>query len=89
MVLVSLSTFRFPRMSECLRTIVDACAGLDARVVVTTGPVVDPADLRPAANTEVHRFVPHAQLMPMASLLVGTVATRPRCRRSHTTFRWS
>jgi UDP:flavonoid glycosyltransferase YjiC (YdhE family) len=71
LVLVSLSTFRFPRMAECLQTILDACAGLDARVVVTTGPVVDPAGLRAPANAEVHRFVPHAELMPRASLVVG------------------
>jgi UDP:flavonoid glycosyltransferase YjiC (YdhE family) len=71
MVLVSLSTFRFPRMAQCLQTIMDACAGLDARVVVTTGPAVEPAELRVAANGEVHRFVPHAELMPKASLVVG------------------
>jgi UDP:flavonoid glycosyltransferase YjiC (YdhE family) len=71
MVLVSLSTYRFPRMWECLQTIMDACAGLDARVVVTTGPVVDPADLRAPGNAEVHRFVPHAELMPSASLVIG------------------
>jgi UDP:flavonoid glycosyltransferase YjiC (YdhE family) len=71
MVLVSLSTYRFPRMGQCLQTILDACAGLDARVVVTTGPVVDPAELRAPANAEVHRFVPHAELMPQASLVVG------------------
>jgi UDP:flavonoid glycosyltransferase YjiC (YdhE family) len=71
MVLVSLSTYRFPRMGECLQTIMDACAGLDARVVVTTGPVVDPADLRAPDNAEVHRFVPHAELMPSASLVIG------------------
>jgi UDP:flavonoid glycosyltransferase YjiC (YdhE family) len=71
MVLVSLSTVWFPPMSECLQTILDACAGLNARVVVTTGPVVDPADLRAARNTELHRYRPHAQLMPTASLLVG------------------
>jgi UDP:flavonoid glycosyltransferase YjiC (YdhE family) len=70
-VLVSLSTFAFPRMQECLQTILDATAGLDARVVVTTGPVVDPASLRTAANHEVHRFVPHAELMPQMSLVVG------------------
>jgi UDP:flavonoid glycosyltransferase YjiC (YdhE family) len=70
-VLVSLSTFRFPKMQECLQTVLDATAGLDARVVVTTGPVVDPADLRPAANHELHRFVPHAELMPHMSLVVG------------------
>ncbi|MDX6357032.1 MAG: hypothetical protein QOH37_86 [Nocardioidaceae bacterium] len=71
MVLVSLSTFRFPKMAQCLQTILDACAGLDARVVVTTGPVVDPAELRVPANAEVHRFVPHAELMPGASLVIG------------------
>jgi UDP:flavonoid glycosyltransferase YjiC (YdhE family) len=70
-VLVSLSTFAFPKMRECLQTILDATAGLEARVVVTTGPVVDPASLRTAGNHEVHRFVPHAELMPHMSLVVG------------------
>lgn len=70
-VLVSLSTYRYPRMAECLQTILDACAGLDARVVVTTGPVVDPADLRAPANAELHRYVPHGELMPSASLLIS------------------
>lgn len=71
MVLVSLSTFRFPGMAECLQTILDSCADLAARVVLTTGPVVDPGALRVPDNAEVHRFVPHAELMPEASLVVG------------------
>jgi UDP:flavonoid glycosyltransferase YjiC (YdhE family) len=71
MVLVSLSTYRFPRMAQCLQTILDACADLDARVVVTTGPVVDPSELRAPANAELHRYVPHAELMPRAALMVG------------------
>jgi UDP:flavonoid glycosyltransferase YjiC (YdhE family) len=70
-VLVSLSTYRYPRMAQCLQTILDACAGLDARVVVTTGPVVEPGELRAPENAEVVRFVPHAQLMPQATMLVG------------------
>jgi UDP:flavonoid glycosyltransferase YjiC (YdhE family) len=70
-VLVSLSTYRFPRMTRCLQAILDACADLDVRVVATTGPVIDPADLTVPANAEVHRFVPHAELMPEASLMVG------------------
>jgi UDP:flavonoid glycosyltransferase YjiC (YdhE family) len=70
-VLVSLSTIRFPKMQESLQRVLDATAGLDARVVVTTGPVIDPASLRPAANHELHRFVPHAELMPSMSLVVG------------------
>jgi len=70
-VLVSLSTVNFPKMHESLQTVLDATAGLDARVVVTTGPVVDPASLRAAANHELHRFVPHAELMPQMSVVVG------------------
>jgi UDP:flavonoid glycosyltransferase YjiC (YdhE family) len=70
-VLVSLSTYKYAGMADCLQRILDATAGIDARVVVTTGPVVDPADLRTAANHEVHRFVPHDELMPRMSLVVG------------------
>ena len=70
-VLVSLSTFAYPGMADCLQRLLDATAGLDARVVVTTGPVIDPASLRTADNHEVHRFVPHSELMPRASLVVG------------------
>lgn len=70
-VLVSLSTYNFPKMTQCLQNILDATAGLDARVIVTTGPVVDPSDLRPSGNHEVHRFVPHDELMPQVSLVVG------------------
>lgn len=70
-VLVSLSTYRYPGMTEALQRILDATADLDARVVVTTGPAVDPADLRPGPHHEVHRFVPHDEVMPQVSLVVG------------------
>ncbi len=70
-VLVSLSTCTYAGMTEALQRILDATAGIDARVVVTTGPAVDPADLTAAANHEVHRFVPHDELMPQVSLVVG------------------
>jgi hypothetical protein len=70
-VLVSLSTYAYAGMTDCLQRILDATADLGVRVVVTTGPVVDPADLRPAANHELHRFVPHDELMPRMSLVVG------------------
>jgi UDP:flavonoid glycosyltransferase YjiC (YdhE family) len=70
-VLVSLSTYNYAGMAASLQSILDATAGLDARVVVTTGPVVDPSELRPAANHEVHRFVAHDELMPAMSLVVG------------------
>ena len=70
-VLVSLSTFRYPGMGPALQRILDATARLDARVIVTTGPVLDPSELHTAANHEVHRYVPHDELMPQVSLVVG------------------
>ena len=71
MVLVSLSTYRYPGMAQCLQRILDACADLDAHVVATTGPVVDPSRLSVPANAEVHRWVPHVELMPRATLMIG------------------
>jgi UDP:flavonoid glycosyltransferase YjiC (YdhE family) len=70
-VLVSLSTYGFPRMRRSLQAIVDAAAGLEARVVVTTGPAIEPSALRAPGHVEVHRFVPHVELMPSATLFVG------------------
>lgn len=70
-VLVSLSTFGYPGMTPALQRIVDATRDLDARVVVTTGPAIDPADVVAPRGAEVHRFVPHAELMPGLSLFVG------------------
>ena len=70
-ILVSLSTFGYPGMTSSLQNIVDATRGLDARVVVTTGPLIDPKDLRAPDGAEVHRYVPHVELMPSATLFVG------------------
>ena len=70
-VLISLSTFGYAGMRERLQDALDGCAGLDARLVVTTGPHVDPSWLRVPAGVEVHRFVPHDELMARASVVVG------------------
>ncbi|MCW2758363.1 MAG: putative glycosyl transferase [Nocardioidaceae bacterium] len=70
-VLVSLSTFGYAGMAQVLQRILDATAGLDARVVVTTAGMVPTSELRTAGNHEVHAFVPHDELMPTTSLLVG------------------
>ena len=70
-VLVSLSTFAFPRMARSFQAILDATRGLDARVVATTGPAVEPTELRVPDGVEIHRFVPHVELMPEAHVLVG------------------
>jgi UDP:flavonoid glycosyltransferase YjiC (YdhE family) len=70
-VLVSLSTFGYSGMQQVLQNVVDATEGLGARVVVTTGPLVDPNRLTRPAHVDVHRFVPHVELMPSATMLVG------------------
>lgn len=70
-ILVSLSTYRYSGMARTLQRVLDAAAGLPAKVVVTTGPVVDPAELRLPANAEALRWVPHAELMPQVSMVVG------------------
>ena len=70
-MLVSLSTFGYPGMRGALQRIVDATHDLGARVVVTTGPAIDPAELDVPPSVEVRRFVPHAELMGSATLFVG------------------
>lgn len=70
-ILVSLSTYNFPGQTESMQTILDAVADLTARVVVTTGPVIDPHLLRIPQNVEVHRYVDHDELMPDTTLVIG------------------
>lgn len=70
LVLVSLSTTDFPGQAAALQSILDGLSGLPVRVIATTGPAVSPAMLRPPKNAEVRQFVPHADLMPEASLVV-------------------
>jgi UDP:flavonoid glycosyltransferase YjiC (YdhE family) len=70
-VLVSLSTYNFPGQTPAMQNILDALATIDTRVIVTTGPAIDAAELRVPANAEVHRYVPHAELMPQVSLVIG------------------
>jgi UDP:flavonoid glycosyltransferase YjiC (YdhE family) len=70
-VLISLSTYAFAKMQRSLQALVDAASELDARVVVTTGPAIDPETVSAPPHVEVHRFVPHVELMPSATLFVG------------------
>jgi MGT family glycosyltransferase len=70
-VLVSLSTVALPRQQRTLQTILDALAGLPVQAIVTTGPAINPRTLRAAANTRVHGWLDHADLLPTASLVIG------------------
>lgn len=70
-VLVSLSTIDYPGQTATLQAIVEALATLPVRVVATVGGAVDPAALDVPATVELHRHVPHDDVMPAMSLVVG------------------
>ncbi|MBD3941451.1 hypothetical protein IF188_07040 [Microbacterium sp. NEAU-LLC] len=70
-VVLSLSTFRFPDLVVTWQRVLDAADGLDAHVVATLGPAVSPDELRIPHDIEVRKWMPHHELFPSASLVVG------------------
>jgi MGT family glycosyltransferase len=60
----------FMDQHELAARVVEALGGLPVRGLVTTGPAIDPERLPSAENVEVVRFVPHAAVLPHASLMV-------------------
>lgn len=68
LVLVSFSTTQMGQGSV-LQNVLDATAGLDARVVCTTGGV-DVGDLRAPPNAEVVEWVAHSEVLPRTSAIV-------------------
>lgn len=71
LVLASLSTAGLPGQRTALQHILDAAHGMNVELVVTTGPAIDPAGFRAPANATVHRYVPHSELMPSCSAVIG------------------
>ncbi len=71
LVLASLSTIYQDGQVKALQSIVDGLSTLPVRALVTTGPSIDPAVLRAAVNVEVRRYVPHAEVMRHASLMIS------------------
>ncbi|MGW4353618.1 glycosyltransferase [Nocardia sp. NPDC004582] len=69
LVLVALST-TFQRQTDCLQRISEALGQLPVRGVITTGPALDPAELRVPRNVSVLRGAPHREIMRHASLVV-------------------
>lgn len=69
LVLVSLSTSE-QGQADLLQRCVDAVAQLPVRAIVTTGTSIDPASVSPGTNTRVARYVPHADILPAASLVI-------------------
>lgn len=70
-VLVSLSTFAFRALLPTWQRVLDAVDGLPARVIATTGPAVDIGALRVPGNVELHAWLPHNDVLPEVSLVVG------------------
>lgn len=70
-ILVSLSTTYIAGQAEVLQKILDAIAQLPVRALVTTGPAVNPDELRAPANVELHRYLSHVAVMPTVSLVIG------------------
>ncbi len=68
-VLVSFST-TWQRQLAALQGVIDALAPLDRHVVVTTGPSLDPSELRPAANTSVFSELPHQSILDRVEVVV-------------------
>lgn len=71
LVLVSFSSAYQAGQQQALQNAVDALEGLDEPLLVTVGPAHDPAGLSTPANALVRAFVPHAEVMPRARLLIG------------------
>lgn len=70
-ILVSLSTIEYPGMRSVLQGLLDAIGTLPVEAVVTTGPAIDPGDLRAPVNVELHRHVQHADVLPHVGLVIG------------------
>lgn len=70
-ILVSLSTTRFPGQDKVLQRVLHAVDGLDAEVIVTTGPTIDPGALRAPGNATIDRYLDHGQVLPGTSLVIG------------------
>jgi MGT family glycosyltransferase len=69
LVVVGFSSTYMAQERLLARTI-DGLARLDARVLVTSGPAIDPASLPAAGNAAVVRSAPHAELFPGAAVVV-------------------
>ncbi|MCW2855144.1 MAG: putative glycosyl transferase [Marmoricola sp.] len=70
-VLVSLSTVNFPGQARAMQNILDALGTLDVHGIATVGPSIGIENLTAPANVELRGFVPHAELLPTVSMVIG------------------
>jgi UDP:flavonoid glycosyltransferase YjiC (YdhE family) len=79
LVVIGFST-SFQNHAACLQRLIDACASLPVRVLVTLGGSIRRDELRPASNTAIVDSAPHNVVMRDARIVVthgghGTVMT--------------
>ena len=70
-VLVSLSTCAYAGQRRMLQNILDAVEPLRLQATVTVGPAIDASGLRIPANSSVHAWLDHDDVLTTASLVVG------------------
>lgn len=70
-VLVSLSGINLPGQLAVMQRAIDAVAHLGLPLIVTTGPAIDPQNLRVPRDAQVHVYMPHAEAMRHARLVIG------------------
>jgi UDP:flavonoid glycosyltransferase YjiC (YdhE family) len=69
LIVASLSTSDQGQL-PLLRRLVRILSTIDCRAIVTTGPAIDPGQLRSSDTVQVVRYVPHDLLLPRASLVM-------------------
>lgn len=70
-VVISLSTVNFPGQARAMQNILDALGTLAVRGIATVAPSIGIENLSAPTNVELRGFVPHAELLPDASLVIG------------------
>lgn len=70
-VIVSFSTTSLPGMRRAYRNTIEGLRDLPVEAIVTTGgfDLGDPAPTAP--NVQIHGYVPHAEVLPGAALVIG------------------
>jgi MGT family glycosyltransferase len=68
-VLAAFST-TYQHQEEVLRRVATALAALPVQAIITVGAAIDPAAIAPAPNVAMHRYLPHAALLPGCALVV-------------------
>ena len=70
-ILVSLSTVAYAGQRRMLQRILDAIEPLPVRATVTVGPAIESSGLRVPANSSLHAWLDHDEVLATASLVVG------------------